>query len=76
MKNILYDGNLEDDIYYLDNKFSFKKEFVFLTLIYILLAGVFESILISSGIELFCGTIINLTTTLKRLNTYKKIKYL
>lgn len=29
MKNILYDGNLEDDIYYLDNKFSFKKEFVF-----------------------------------------------
>lgn len=25
MKNILYDGNLEDDIYYLDNKFSFKK---------------------------------------------------
>ena len=79
MKNILYDGNLEDDIYYLDNKFSFKKEFVFLTLIYILVAGVFdvvcinlESILISSGIELFCGTIINLTTTLKRLNTYKK----
>ena len=86
MKNILYDGNLEDDIYYLDNKFSFKKEFVFLTLIYILLAGVLdvvciklgiipfnlESILISSGIELFCGTIINLTTTLKRLNTYKK----
>ena len=86
MKNILYDGNLEDDIYYLDNKFSFKKEFVFFTLIYILVAGVFdvvciklgiipfnlESILISSGIELFCGTIINLTTTLKRLNTYKK----
>ena len=86
MKNILYDGNLEDDIYYLDNKFSFKKEFAFLTLIYILVAGVFdvvciklgiipfnlESILISSGIELFCGTIINLTTTLKRLNTYKK----
>lgn len=40
MKNILYDGNLEDDIYYLDNKFSFKKEFVFFTLIYILVAGV------------------------------------
>ena len=33
MKNILYDGYLEDDIYYLDNKFSFKKEFIFLSLI-------------------------------------------